>query len=1297
MVNPSNLYAEKIFSEHPVAMWSFDDSVKYLSLITDAQRSLTAWTFTSSATGTNYTTTPPYPKLGTTVTNVQKTSVTTSGTFTATSNYTVTPNADTFAVGFYYYKLTPYITSIRIGYKVGAGATQWSSSITTPEFYGWGFASNVFAASVVGANIVIEFTYAAPTASDTVSILINGLTVGNLAEDSHTENTGSQITALPSTLGISASFTEGIEVSRYNSSSDKGYIITKDDAVYARNTSFPMTFGSENVLVLYPNETDSPDPAPSLVLPGKGFLNEVEKYKTKTFEAWIRVKAQTTTPKRIIGPITGTDGLYVNGPYIMLSVGENFGSFYVGEWDRPMLIQMVTSTNSAKLFINGDLVISLSYDIEDITFAEYYETAPATYDWIGFYCYSDIPRIEVDCVAIYAYEVDKVLALRRFVYGQGIDFPTNMISRNGGETAFPDYSTSQYANNFTYGEGQRFSFSDGDKTDNLNVVNKRISYPRLKLPEVRLEPGSTYTATNLFSEQAVSDYLDLQPSAGWNDTESHLYFDKISQLPEKTKAIYIVATRSENNASKQILFKIFDKISGNFLEAYTITSGGNNNIVYSFYYNGATATLTPVSGNVIGTKFGAGIDIEDLISLNTTNGSNLRDFFSSQERLALYVGGDEEFTTDRTFTGKLYKLGFANSRNLSKISSLFTDGIFSGSATTLNSHVASYTLIVNNFAGNVFLDIATNMYWQESIPLTSLAKFSSGDYLLDYLQINLDYPRPITFSSSEYNTDSSEARLYLTFQDVTDTPSDSIDFATSVRVENSNVIEDTTGYATTKYEMVDGTVIYIPSGIDKESYFVVVHLEVNVNGITTNPIDIRNIQVASQAHTLNASSVLEIPTKNNVSLIAYNNAIVNPPFELDTTGWGVRNGSVARSSAMSYEGTYSALFTVGSSGTTAGINVSPNTTYMPAVTPGDTVTYSIYVKDVDTAESYRSFIDFYDATPTFITGSGVSGAITSVSTSAWTRVSVTTTVPAGAAYARPYTYSSTIADAGKTVHFDSATFHKGYLTGQGNNNPVILPKDNDPHLYLSANSGMSIAGEIAAKRGFYLPLNSGESTEFDVAIIQATMKFQIEEFSTSDVLLFELEKEDMTTIKFYADSLNTAQNRARIFAIDQAGATYTNLEYYINGVKTEYPAISLDEWVTIGIRITEHFSFSGQTGRLKISGPMLLNNISYFQLKAGDEASSIVTAAKWANILYDSYTIQTWNSYSASTWETELAITASATEINGLEIDDVYKSFAGTNKIIAAYDATDRKLKTKSYSYPIYIGSSSNTITSSPL
>jgi hypothetical protein len=220
MVNPSNLYAEKIFSEHPIAMWTLEDNVRYVSLITDAQRNLASgWTFTSSAAGTVYDqTTYPYYKLGTAVTQISKASVTSSGTFTATSNFTINIPAsdfqvipDNFTVGFYYFKTTPYISSVRIGYKVG-GTTTWSSSISTPEFTEWGFASATFPVGLTSVSIVIEFTYAAPTSSDSVTVLINGLTVGNLAEDTNLVNLGSQVEALPSTLGISASFTEGIPV-----------------------------------------------------------------------------------------------------------------------------------------------------------------------------------------------------------------------------------------------------------------------------------------------------------------------------------------------------------------------------------------------------------------------------------------------------------------------------------------------------------------------------------------------------------------------------------------------------------------------------------------------------------------------------------------------------------------------------------------------------------------------------------------------------------------------------------------------------------------------------------------------------------------------------------------------------------------------------------------------------------------------------------------------------------------------------------------------------------------------------
>ena len=38
MSNPSNLYAEKIFSEHPISLWALDEQLDYINLIEESQR-----------------------------------------------------------------------------------------------------------------------------------------------------------------------------------------------------------------------------------------------------------------------------------------------------------------------------------------------------------------------------------------------------------------------------------------------------------------------------------------------------------------------------------------------------------------------------------------------------------------------------------------------------------------------------------------------------------------------------------------------------------------------------------------------------------------------------------------------------------------------------------------------------------------------------------------------------------------------------------------------------------------------------------------------------------------------------------------------------------------------------------------------------------------------------------------------------------------------------------------------------------------------------------------------------------
>ena len=54
MSSPSNLYAEKVYSEHPLVLWALDDTVDYKSLISEARRNLaTLWTPTNAALATS--------------------------------------------------------------------------------------------------------------------------------------------------------------------------------------------------------------------------------------------------------------------------------------------------------------------------------------------------------------------------------------------------------------------------------------------------------------------------------------------------------------------------------------------------------------------------------------------------------------------------------------------------------------------------------------------------------------------------------------------------------------------------------------------------------------------------------------------------------------------------------------------------------------------------------------------------------------------------------------------------------------------------------------------------------------------------------------------------------------------------------------------------------------------------------------------------------------------------------------------------------------------------------------------
>jgi hypothetical protein len=167
---------------------------------------------------------------------------------------------------------------------------------------------------------------------------------------------------------------------------------------------------------------------------------------------------------------------------------------------------------------------------------------------------------------------------------------------------------------------------------------------------------------------------------------------------------------------------------------------------------------------------------------------------------------------------------------------------------------------------------------------------------------------------------------------------------------------------------------------------------------------------------LQESATTPFPFRENLS--------ENPSFEVNLTGWGTIGASATvRSTAQFYSGTASLLVT--SSGTTA---MGPyHTTYAAGrfpVTAGQTYTWSMYVKDINTAVSYAARVEFYNSLTAGSNVGTIIGTTTPINSTGWTRVSVTAVAPVGSLGAIPTIYSTTTPTAGTQAYFDAAVFEQ---------------------------------------------------------------------------------------------------------------------------------------------------------------------------------------------------------------------------------------------------------------------------------
>jgi hypothetical protein len=194
----------------------------------------------------------------------------------------------------------------------------------------------------------------------------------------------------------------------------------------------------------------------------------------------MRISSSATAEKRILGPVASSDGLYVEGPFLKIKIGDKSSSHVVGEWSRPMLVHIVVADQEVSLLVNGESVAKIIVDRSTLDLPEEIINGLQA-DWLGLYSYEETTPFEINSISIYSYLISDIIAKRRFVYGQAVDNPESLSTAFGGRNIYFDYEFAKYANGYSY--PKTGSWSDG-VSNNMEVVRDRLSTPQYEPPTI---------------------------------------------------------------------------------------------------------------------------------------------------------------------------------------------------------------------------------------------------------------------------------------------------------------------------------------------------------------------------------------------------------------------------------------------------------------------------------------------------------------------------------------------------------------------------------------------------------------------------------------------------------------------------------------------------------------------------------------------------------------------------------------------------------------------------------------------
>lgn len=935
----SNLYAAKLYSEHPIAIWPLDDDVSYISLINDIQRKFepgvspyTGWTIQNGVANDGLT----LPDIGSPFDSdiyagIEGDVPLTNGEIIEAISPDIflfsdcNQELETFCISMYVYQSSSYVQNYEIGYKYYDDFTSsWIEVLSEFDALpreGWLHLQDTFEIQEFDEDycqLIFRAVVNTGGTSGDYNFIFNGITVGQWSEPYCSSSLGAikQIAPISSSLSLDA-----VPADQYGVLSDNSYYLVEDGKLLAKNTGIPMIFGSENVTRLYP----SSDGSPSIIFPNKKMFTDDGRYRDFTFETWIKIRPVTRESKKILGPIDTNDGIYVSDGFITLVINKRFVSHNVSEWYRPMLVHVVIKEQLALMFINGEQVAELSVSRESLSLSET--------EWIGAYSYSDFDLFEIDCVSIFPYALPLQVAKKRFVWGQGTDPLELLNDAFDAEEAIINFSNSEYKNNRIYPDMERW---DAGYYNNLIATTNSISVPSYSLPSIIL--GNRAVSEWYDDNKLLNDLLDplsaspmffsfrpnieneeWEPVDGTNWTEpSYLNFNTLSFISSPIVSLYGVFQVEEEISSTRPLIHIVNTLTNKRLE---INIEG-----FDVTYNFDGEELDGTGFTCSTSPFSVGFHIP---TISQSFNFELASFFGSPEILQVFVGGNGV----ETFEGKIYRVGFSDESNFNKILDFFnpeTGIIVDNDEGILSANYCSYTLSPFFRYKTYFLDISISAQWEEYFPLSSFASFitkrdGSTAYDIDYLQINYGYPSIFEITSvqtdnpdwtyqdlldsynypiqksyeildnsvlsgysnysdlasniiNEYEIDVSNAsmKVYATFQLLAEGANEPLSSFTYTK----NLTDSYTIYAekentrlspykayNTKFSIVDGTVIYPPKSINFNNVAIVIHFDINQEGIISNPLKIKNLEIT--AKSLNENGLTAIGTKTGLPIYPY--------------------------------------------------------------------------------------------------------------------------------------------------------------------------------------------------------------------------------------------------------------------------------------------------------------------------------------------------------------------------------------------------------------------------------------------